>query len=75
MGSLEKRIQRLEDLYHAGEARETGDHEEREREFRDTLRGAREKAEMEERMGDPRRMHALNKLEAFLKWKQDLSEP
>jgi hypothetical protein len=75
MGSLERRVQRLEDLYHAGEAREPGRDEERQRQFLDTLRSAREKAETEEQRGDPRRMAALRKLEAFLKWRQDLSEP
>ena len=74
MGSLERCIQRLEDLYHAGEAREPGREEERQMEFLVTLRSAREKAESEERMGDPRRRRALDELEALLRRRQDLSE-
>jgi hypothetical protein len=74
MGSLERRVQQLEDLYHAGEAREPGRDEERHRKFLNTLRSAREKAEREEQMGDPRRRRALDELEEFLKRNQGLSE-
>jgi hypothetical protein len=75
MGSLERRIRVLEDLYHAGDARERGrGDEERERKFRETLRSAREKAEREEQMGDPRRRRALDELEAFLRERHGLSE-
>lgn len=75
MGSIERRVQQLEDLYHAGEAREeSGRDEERQREFLDTLRRTRAKAELEEQMGDPRRRRALDELEAFLKRSQGLSE-
>jgi len=38
MGGIERRIQRLEDLYHAGgTGEETGGHEEREKRRRDFL--------------------------------------
>jgi hypothetical protein len=73
MGSLERRVQQLEDLYHSSAAEEPGRDEEREREFQDTLRRCRAKAEREERMGDPRRLRRLNELEAFLRRSQGLS--
>jgi hypothetical protein len=68
---LERRIQRLEALYNASSAGEEPGREERERELLEKLEKVREKATAEEQMGDPRRMHALKKLEAFLKWRQD----
>ncbi len=78
MGSLGKRIRRLEDLYHAGGTREEpGGHAEREkrrRDFLEQLRSIRAKAESEERMGDPRRRRALEELEASIKRRQDLSD-
>ena len=78
MGSIERRIQRLENLYHAsGAGEEPGGYEEREkrrRDFLEQLRSVRAKAESEERMGDPRRRRALDELEAFLRERQGLSE-
>jgi hypothetical protein len=78
MGSIERRIQRLEDLYHAsGAGEEPGGHEEREkrrRDFLEQLRSVRAKAESEERMGDPRRRRALEELEEFIKRRQALSD-
>jgi hypothetical protein len=66
MGSLERRIRILEDLYHSSAGEEPGRAEQREREFLEKLRKVREKAEMEERMGDTRRRRALDEFEEFL---------
>jgi hypothetical protein len=76
MGSIERRIQRLEDLYHAGgTGEEPGGQEERERrDFLEQLQSIRAKAESEERMGDPRRRRALDELEESTKRRQALSD-
>jgi hypothetical protein len=78
MGSIERRIQRLEDLYHTGgTGEETGGHEEREKRRRDLLEKLQSisaEAQSEERMGDPRRRRALEELEEFIKRRQNLSE-
>jgi hypothetical protein len=76
MGSIERRIRLLEDLYHAsGAGGKSGGHEERERrDFLEKLRSIRAKAESEERMGDPRRWRALEELEESIKRRQGLSD-
>jgi hypothetical protein len=75
MGSIERRIQRLEDLYHTSRAgEEPGGHAERERrDFLEKLRSIRAKAQSEERMGDPRRRRALEELEESIKRRRGLS--
>jgi hypothetical protein len=69
MGSIERRIQQLEDHYHAS-GEDLKGHEEREKwrvAFQQKLQSARAKAEREEAMGDPRRRMALDELEEVIK--------
>jgi hypothetical protein len=69
MGSIERRIQQLEDPYHAS-GEDLKGLEEREKwrvAFLQKLQSARAKAEREEAMGDPRRRMALDELEEVIK--------